>query len=477
MLVSLIYIKILLCLYFSIIFSVNTPCNPSPCSHGTHCSVVNNLTTDIKYKCDCTGTPYQGNECRMIRTKISGIPSQIVAGQETTPIRFHAKPDNLIRITLKSNDDIKFNPPVLTISYPSSFGEFKIKAEKAGKYSIEYDISGDDQLKTIAPPPTILYVQDSASSYRHIQPANVTFENILSATTSCQAYQLDMLCKTTTTRLKFKSSCSFFKHGLISIGSANKADIKFPLSPIGISGVELHGKKYIDLLTTMEDYVLNRPSTECSSSCEPNTIINSSTFDYLVHFGYYPRYVLQSFSKIIGDGVEITAAVPSQSSFSPNNLRLIVGDGSKIEKHCPGHNLDPEDYFVAYAPNFHVDLKVLNSKVQIPRICITYNLCRDKLELSTTRENKIVSNVNMQNIMNDFLPKIILLESLQLKRLTVHRDDGSSRKIFDLDASMRIKIGQILDMKLDGSYQLSRKVNDLKLLQQQRFIRYLTTRH
>ena len=450
--------------YFNSTHSANTPCNPNPCSHGTYCSVVDNPTIK-NYKCDCTGTPYQGNECQMIRTRITGIPIQIVAGQETTPIRFYAKPDNFVKVKLSSSGDLSFNPPEITISHLSSFGEFKIIAEKEGKYSIEYDISGDDQSKTVTPPATTIYVQDSKSASRHFQPVNITFEDILSQTASCESYNLDMLCKTTT-RLQYQSSCSFYKRGLISIESATEAVVKFPLTPIGLSGVELHGKKYIDPLLIIEDYILNRPSMECTSSCDPNTIINSNTFDYLVQFGYYPRYLLQRFSKIFGEWIEITQAIPAKSSFSPRNLRLIVGDGSKIKKQCPGQDLDSDDYYAAYVPEFPVNLKVLNSKVQIPHICITYNLCRDKLELSTIRGDKGGSNVNMRNIVNDILSENIVLKDLELKRMISYQHDGVLYgKVIEIDASMTFQIGQTMHMKLDGLYQLQRKVNYLLLYQ------------
>ncbi|XP_066911508.1 uncharacterized protein [Clytia hemisphaerica] len=396
----------------------NKPCLPNPCFHGTTCY---NTKDDKGFICDCSNTSYEGDKCQFIKIKIDSFPEMEI-NKNTDPIRFYARPDNDITIKLKSdNGAISFDPPVFTISHPANQSTFTMRATKPGRHSIDFEISGSDAVTIRNPTPSSIYVTNKRNiNYNLVNVTTNVFQPQCSATT----YLTNMRCSSYHS-LSLKSICSFYRNGLTSIIS--KGGFSIPLTPIGINGRHLYGKLEIDPIHQLESYVFNRPQTKCRT-CTGETF-DSNTIDHLISFGYYPHAVLKILSRVLAiDGFYMTA--PQDSSFSPMNLKSVVGHGAKLQRQCPGLKLDNNFVYSIYRPDFPVKLNIIGSELEIVGACLLYNLCQDEVAIS------LPNAIDVTNVFNTVLP-VELVESVNVRSFV--SKPANNELVFDADVKINIK--------------------------------------
>ena len=424
--------------YTIFIFSAFTPCNPNPCLHQTKCTVID----DNKFSCDCYGSGYQGDRCQLIQTSVDPIPNLNTHNKPLT-IQLYAKPNIYIQVrVLTDTSGISIYPEEFTITHPDTRNEFQITATRSGKYIIQYEVTGLDAKLTIQPPSSVVYVTDTFADLSLVNASVGIFELV------CETQSLSMKCLENQAKIQYKSSCGMYEQGLIALTTSSGLNI--PLSAIGSRHFDLYGKTYIDPIENIEKLILgNTVFDSCSSSAPACQGIETTEqmVKYFIAFGYYPRAVMRTFSKMLFVGASLS--LPYQVSFSAKNLRMIFSTGQQIPQICDNGNYNNQHYFLTYTPKLPVILQILSKEIQLSDRnkegpCFVYDLCEDVLHIS------MKSDIDVTRYLED-LPSVLRFERFKLKRISF----DESGKYVVLNGDVQVKFTQI-QLMLDGDIRFFR---------------------
>lgn len=239
---------------------------------------------DATFECNCTGTGYEGPTCNIGVVTTPTIPTLVE--NEMSSFDVSANPTSDIVVGLSGDSELKIKPQSITLNPQQTSASFEVTGQKAGQYTLRYDLSGTVAADFEMPDSSPILVSANRSEdlvnryfrYQRVDPGFLI-------ESCCEASDLVYSeCPMSTSSVKFRSSCSWAskgsQHETSGIVFAQYNSLILPLS---ISGINIG---YVD--NSISSCLSQVSScTECSSNREA-LLTASSTLKtpdcYFYHF-------------------------------------------------------------------------------------------------------------------------------------------------------------------------------------------------
>ena len=239
-------------------------CDASPCENEGVCLLIEaTAVVDATFECNCTGTGYEGPTCNIGVVTTPTIPT--LAENEMNSFDVSANPPSDIVIGLSGDSELSIEPQSITLNPKKTKASFEVTGQRAGQYTLRYDLSGTVAADFEMPDSSAVLVSANRSEdrvnryfrYQRVDPG-------LLIESCCEATDLVYSeCPMSTSSIQFRSSCSWAskdsQHETSGIVFAQYSSLILPLS---ISGINIG---YADNSITSSLSELSS-CTECTSN-------------------------------------------------------------------------------------------------------------------------------------------------------------------------------------------------------------------
>ena len=117
-----------------------TTCQPNPCRHEGKCLALD----ENRFICSCEGTGYKGNQCEIGFITTPLFPKlRLNSSSKALPIL--ARPSKRLKVSLNSEEGVKFDPLSIDIKFPERKGAFTAKAAMPGIGAVTYFLEGENK--------------------------------------------------------------------------------------------------------------------------------------------------------------------------------------------------------------------------------------------------------------------------------------------------------------------------------------------